>query len=225
MKRFIKTVIFLCFILFSALGLGICVFADEDTPKTIGELQAQRSRARLFLPNFVIIGENATFKIVTKPFYNIELRLEYDDLSEETYTSKASDMGLGVFNISIPNNKNYVGQSVLVEAYVWHEGEEKNKSKALPQDNNKIGHSTLFDRVYITDNDNAKGILVSPSKILNEYIMNNNIGEDSNNYNPYNNPYSKDTPIYVKNMRDARDNVRQVRQTINNSGRQYTGQL
>ena len=220
MKRFTKTAIFLCFMLIAFLCFNSVVFADAEAPKSIGELQALRSRARLFLPNFVILGENATFKIVTKPFYNVELRLEYDDLSEEIYTSKASDMGLGVFGISIPDNKSYVGKSVLVEAYVWRDGDETNKSKALPQDNNKIGQSTLFDRVYITDKDSARGVVVSPSQMLNQYIMNNNIGGNSDNYNPYNNPYSDDTPAYVRNMRDARDNVRQVRQTINNSGRQ-----
>lgn len=220
MKRFAKTVIFLCFIFVAILCFNSIAFADEDAPKSIGELQALRSRARLFLPNFVIIGENATFKIVTKPFYNVELRLEYDDLSEEIYTSKASDMGLGVFDINIPDNKSLVGKSVLVEAYVWQDGDESNKSKALPQDNNKIGQPTLFDRVYITDKDSAKGVVVSPSQMLNQYIMNNNIGGNSDNFNPYNNPYSDDTPAYVRNMRDARDNVRQVRQTINNSNRQ-----
>ncbi len=220
MQKIIKIAFSLLLFLTTLICFSQVIYANEDAPKSIEELQAQRSRARLFLPNFVVIGENATFKIVTKPFYNIELRLEYDNFSEEIYTSKANDMGLGVFDINIVDDKNLVEKSVLVEAFVWEDGNEVNKTKALPQDNNKIGQSTLFDRVYITDKDSAKGVVVSPSQILNQYIINNNIGGNSDNYNPYSNPYSEDTPVYVKNMRDARDNVRQVRQTINNSNRQ-----
>ncbi len=219
MKRFLNIVSSIIFIIFVFLCFSQIVFADEEMPKSLGELQTLRSRARLFLPNFVIIGEKATFKIVTKPFYNVELNLDYDNLESEIYTTKANDMGLAIFEINIIDDKNLVGKSVLTEAYVWDDNNELNKSKAIPQDNNKIGNSTLFDRVYITDKDTAKGFLVSPSQMLNQYLLNNNLGRNADNYNVYNNPYSDDTPAYVRNMRDARDNVRQVRQTINNSNR------
>ncbi len=187
----------------------------ESGISQIGELQRFRNQAKLYAPNFVLVGEPAEFRVFAAPNSDVTLTLDYGyGFERQVVEQKANELGVVTFKVQIINDKELIGKSFGVEATVFDPITQV-KKKAILQ--NKTGTASAYGRIYIADNDSAKGVLFTPWKSLNQFIMNTSYDERSN-YDPINDQiYDDTTPIYVRNMRDAQENVREVPRNINNS--------
>lgn len=205
------------------LLLSLCVYCSQNAMAEItlsqtsqlGELQSYRSIAKLYAPNFILIGEASDFKVFTKPNTEVTFKIDYG-YQEEPYeeTLISNEQGIATFKVTVPTNKELVGKSAEVEATVLDKVTNK-KIKAVLQ--NELGTAHSYNRVYIADNKSADGVMFTPWKVLNQFIMNTDYDERSG-YNPVTDQiYDDTTPVYVRNMRDAQENVREVPRDINNS--------
>ena len=208
----------LFFILVFICTIFAHVASATEQVSQISALQRFREAPKLYVPNFVLIGKHATFKVLTKAGANVELTMDYGYREKsQKHTTKANDVGIATFEVPIVNNPDFVGKSVEVAAYVWENENEQNKIKAILQ--NESGTASSYNRVYIADDEAAKGVLFTPWKVLNQVIMNADYDERSG-YNPVSDQmYDETTPIYVRNMRDAQDNVREIPTNFNHSNR------
>ncbi len=203
-----RVLVFFTFIIL--LNFSITVNAVEISSASssqLDELQNYRSNAKLYAPNFVLIGENAVFKVYSKPNEKVKLTLNYgSNISQQTFEQNTNKMGIATFSVPILDNEELVGKSVQVDAFIQ---DKANKiRKAILQ--NESGSASSYNRIYIADKNAAKGFLFTPWKCLNQFIMNVNY-EERSGYDPINDQiYDETTPIYVRNMRDAQDNVREI---------------
>ena len=107
--------------------------------------------------------------------------------------------------VKILNEEDLVGKSVAVDAFILSP-EGKITGQAVMQTEN--GATSSSNRVYITDKDSAKGVFFSPWQSLNSMIMSTQYDERSG-FNPADGQmYYDKTPVYIRNMRDAQENVR-----------------
>ena len=208
----------LLFILLMACGLFTSHCFAQQSISQIDALQRFRETPKLYAPNFVLIGKIAVFKIHTKPDYNAQLILDYGyNEKHQMYDALANDVGVVTFEVPIIDNRDFIGKSIDVSAYVWQGDNSHQKVKAVLQ--NESGTAASHNRIYIADDDSAKGVLFTPCKVLNQVIMNVDYDERSG-YNPFNDQiYDDTTPIYVRNMRDAQDNVREIPTNFSNTDR------
>ena len=211
----IRISLFFIFI-FLGISLNSTVLANE-TVSQINTLQRFREVPKLYAPNFVLVAQNATFKVLSKPNSNVELILDYGySTKTQKYNAQTNEVGIATFEVPIIDNHDFVGKSIAIEAYVWQD-ESANKIKAVLQ--NEAGTASSYNRVYIADDESAKGVLFTPWKVLNQVIMNADYDERSG-FDPVNDRlYDDTTPIYVRNMRDAQDNVREIPTDFNHSNR------
>lgn len=191
------------------LSICSCTFA-EDYPiqnnSNIERLQQYRNNAKLYVPNFVLIGQDASFRVFTGAFENVKVIMDYGShIDKQTYEATANENGVAIFTVKIIDDEDLVGKSVAIDAYI------------LDKRNNIIGHAVMqtengtpsaSNRVYIADKDSAKGVLFTPWQSLNTVIMNYNYDERSGFDPSTDRMYYDKTPAYIKNMRDAQDNVR-----------------
>ena len=186
---------------------GSCL-AEDVTMQTsdIAKLQNYRNRAKLYVPNFVQISKDATFKVFSQKNQLVRIVVDYGSyIDKETYEEYTNENGVAVFTVKILNDEDLVGKSVGIDAYIF---DNKNNviGKAVMQTEN--GTPSASNRVYIADKDSGKGVLFTPWQSLNTVIMNYNYDERSG-FNPSTDRmYYDKTPAYIKNMRDAQDNVR-----------------
>lgn len=199
--RFFITLIliFVCSCAIAADSFGV---KNSD----IIRLQQYRSRAKLYVPNFVQISKEATFKVFADKNQKVRIVVDYGSyIDKEIYESEANENGVAVFTVKILNDEDLVGKSVAVDAYIL-DPRGNVLGKAVMQTEN--GTPSASNRVYIADKDSSKGVLFTPWQSLNTFIMNYNYDERSG-YNPSTDRmYYDKTPAYIKNMRDAQDNVR-----------------
>jgi len=221
---------FLCLLL-SLICLVNVVFAEEaqniakeqttvqeEASSQLQALQQYRHFAKLYAPNFVLIGNNATFKVVTNANAKVKLILDYGaTIPKTTLEETANDKGVAVFNTTIIDDKTLVGKSVAIDAYVVCYNSPWQYMKATLQ--NEHGEEASSNRIYIADKDSAKGVIVSPWQSLNTFIMSTDQSENSN-FDPVTGlKYNSNTPVYIKNMRDAQDNVRELPTNFSNTNR------
>jgi len=195
------------------------VFAENgefEVNSQLTDLQNYRSIPKLYAQNFVLIGEDAIFKVHAKPNKKVKLVLNYGSaIDSQIFEQTTNDQGVTSFTVPIYNNEDLVGKSVEVEAFVYNSA--NNIQKAVLQ--NESGSASSFNRIYIADKNSAKGFLFTPWQTLNKLILNYSYDERSG-YNPLNDQiYDENTPIYVKNMRNAQDNVREIPTNSNYSNR------
>ncbi|MDD3594535.1 MAG: hypothetical protein PHX18_07905 [Candidatus Gastranaerophilales bacterium] len=173
----------------------------------LSKLTVLRSAPMLYRPNKLFTGQDAVFKVKAAPDSFVVLVLDYEfEPQSVAYESKTNAAGLCTFRIPMNVAKEYVGRTVKVEAMVWKNEDKSDIVKAQPLDS--TGNTAASARIVISDG-GAKGVVFSPSRGLNEYIINSDYDEDSNFDLSKNKIYNDSTPAYVKNMRDAQDNVKQ----------------
>ncbi|MCR4881277.1 MAG: hypothetical protein K6A44_04920 [bacterium] len=172
----------------------------------ITRLQQYRSKAKLYVPNFVLIGKEASFRVFTGANEKVKVVMDYGSyIDKQVYEATANENGVAVFTAKILDDEDLVGKSVAIDAYIL---DERNNiiGQAVMQTEN--GTPSASNRVYIADKDSSKGVLFTPWQSLNTVIMNYNYDERSG-YDPSTDRmYYDKTPAYIKNMRDAQDNVR-----------------
>lgn len=201
-----KKLIYLFILIF---GFNSFAFG-EDTINTrvsqLSKLQKIRSMPKLYVPNFVLINEDAIFKVVTRPNLKIKLVVDYGaNIPIQEFQKETNETGIVAFNVHILKDDSLIGKSVAVDAFVIENDEQ---IKAVIQNEN--GTIRNSNRIYITDNEADKGFLFAPWQTLNTLIMNYGYDENSG-YNPAEEQiYTNNTPIYIRNMRDAQDNVREI---------------
>ena len=213
----VRICLFFILLLLMCSAISTKSFAADGVSQ-ISTLQRFREVPKLYAPNFVLIGKKATFKVYTRPNINAQLVLDYGaGEKKQTYTALVNDVGIATFYVLIIDNSDFVGKSVAVDAYVWEGDNIEQKTKAVLQ--NESGTAASYSRVYIADDESAKGVLFTPWKALNQVIMNVDYDERSG-YDPINDQiYDDTTPVYVRNMRDAQDNVREIPTDFNHSDR------
>lgn len=172
----------------------------------ISRLQNYRSRAKLYAPNFVLRGNEASFRVFAGANETIKLVVDYGSyIEKQSYEVKANENGVAIFTVQILDDEDLIGKSIGLDAFVL---DDRNNivGKAVMQTEN--GTPSNSNRVYIADKNSEKGVLFTPWQSLNTVIMNYNYDERSG-YNPSTDRmYNDKTPAYIKNMRDAQDNVR-----------------
>lgn len=206
-----------CFILLMFLLYCGNAYADDiSMPNSQVEiLQKYRSSAKLYTQNFVLIGNQATFRVFTTPNTPVKLVLDYGSFTEnQTYEEESNANGVAIFSVKILDNEDLIGKSVGVDAFILDKTTKKVVQKAMMQ--TETGTPSQSNRVYIVSKDSDKGFYFSPIQGMNSVMMNMDYDEHSG-YNPaLNQMYSDTTPVFIRNMRDAQDNVRQI-PTNNNS--------
>ena len=206
---------FLLFAMFAYCPQNAMAEITLSQTSQLGELKRYRNVAKLYAPNFVLIGEASTFKVYTEPNTEVTFKIDYGYLEEiHSETKISNEQGIATFEVTVPVNEELVGKSAEVEASVLDK-ETNTKTKAVLQNESGTAHS--YNRIYIADNKSADGVMFTPWKVLNQFIMNTDYDERSG-YNPMTDQiYDDTTPVYVRNMRDAQENVREVPRNINNS--------
>ena len=206
------------FSLIFILLLFCCTFSQisfAENPQ-ITALQKVRSSAKLYVPNFVVVGKDTTFKVFTKPNYHVKLVVDYSSNIEKTVLEQDANInGVVVFKIKILDDENLVGKSIGVNAYC-SSSQGTDFQTAIMQTEN--GENAQTNRIEIIDKDTEKGVYFSPIQSLNHVMMNYDFSERSG-YNPNNQIYYDNTPVYVRNMRDAQENVRTIPANFNSSNR------
>ena len=183
----------------------------------ISELQRSRSSAKIYVPNFVVRGSEAKFKVFTKPNYHVKLVIDYASyIDKKILESDANENGVAVFTVKILDDEELVGKSVAIDAFVCtKEGDDF--QKAVMQ--TELGEPSASNRIEIADKDTEKGFYFSPMQAINQVRMNYDYDDDSG-YNPVSQQmYYDSTPVYVRNMRDAQENVRAIPTNNSNSNR------
>ena len=212
-----KKILLFFFVLVLTFFIGCNVFAQpvELGTTKIEKLQQYRSRAKLYAPNFVLVDSDASFRVFSSPNEQIKLVLDYGSyIKKQEYSAKTNENGVAIISVKILNEEDLVGKSVAVDAYTLSPDGRINGQAVMQTEN---GTASSSNRVYITDKDSAKGFMFSPWQSLNSVIMSTQY-DDRSGYNPYDSPmYYDKTPVYIKNMRDAQDNVRTLPQNTDNS--------
>ncbi len=203
---------FIIFLCISSVAKAANVSFDANSQIT--NLQNFRSTPKLYAQNFVLIGENAVFKVFAKPNVQVKLVLNYGaGFDSQRFEQTTNAQGVAAFTVPIHDDNDLVGKSVEVEAFVY--SQPGVVQKAVLQ--NESGSATSFNRIYIADKNSAKGVFFSPWQSLNKLMLNYSYDERSG-FDPVNDKiYDDNTPIYVRNMRDAQDNVREIPANPNNS--------
>ena len=195
-------------VLFLIFCCSCSVFAEEFyyQNSNINRLQQYRNKAKLYAPNFVMIGKEASFKVFSGPNEKVKLIVDYGSyIEKQTYEENTNENGVAVFTIKIIDDEDLVGKSVAIDAHIT-DRYNKYLGQAVMQTEN--GTSSNSNRIYITDKDSAKGVYFTPWQSLNTVLTNTDYDERSG-FDPVNDRmYYDKTPAYVKNMRDAQDNVR-----------------
>lgn len=207
--------IFIC-LLCSLICFAGAVFAQDNANSQLSTLQNVRNYPKLYAPNFVLIGNKATFKVVAVPRSKVKLILDYGStIPRQTLEADTNEKGIAVFNTMIIDNEELVGKSVALEALVVKKYRAGEYIKAVLI--NEKGAPATSNRIYIADKDSAKGVMLTPWKSLNNFIMSVDYDEESG-FNPFTDyKYDDTTPVYIRNMRDAQENVREIPTNTNNS--------
>ena len=202
------------------LFIGLCNFAladgiSEAPISQISKLQKVRSLPKMYVPNFVLLGDDAIFKVVAKPKTLVRLTVDYGaNIPVQKLERETNENGIVAFHVKIIQDESFVGKSVEVEAVVI---ESENEIRAVIQNENGTIKNT--NRIYIADNESDKGVLFAPWQALNTLRMNYEYDERSG-YDPLSEQvYTNNTPVYIRNMRDAQDNVREIPTNSGNSNR------
>jgi len=213
-----KYFIYIILLTFCFVGVANATGISLDNISAHQVTQNQNTQPKLYAPHFVLIGEAATFKVFTNPNKTVKLTIDYGYSTDKiVIDKKANDKGVAVFTVQITDDKNFAGKSIGVDAYIIDETNPALTQKAAML--NDKGGITNSNRVDIVDNDSAKGFRISPSQYLNEFLMNVNYDEKSG-FDPFTDRiYDNKTPTYVKNMRDAQENVREIPANFSNSNR------
>lgn len=194
------------FVLFMLCNFSFAqdVYVQRDSG--IVKLQNYRNRAKLYAPNFVLRGKDASFRVFAGANEKIKLVVDYGSYIEnQTYEAIANENGVAIFTVKIIDDEDLVGKSVGLDAYILDDRNNVVGTAVMQTEN---GAPSASNRVYIADKDSEKGFLFTPWQSLNTVIMNYNYDERSG-YNPVTDRmYNDKTPAYIKNMRDAQDNVR-----------------
>ena len=194
------------FVLFLLCGTSFAEDIYVQNNSNIVKLQNYRNRAKLYAPNFVLRGKDASFRVFAGANEKIKLVVDYGSyIEKQTYETKANENGVAIFTIHVLDDEDLVGKSVGLDAYIMDERGHVIGQAVMQTEN---GTPSSSNRVYIADKDSEKGVLFTPWQSLNTVIMNYNYDERSG-YNPATDRmYYDKTPAYIKNMRDAQDNVR-----------------
>lgn len=180
--------------------------ARTNSNSQINQLQQYRTKAKLYAPNFVQLGTEASFRVFTVPNANVQVVLDYGSYIEKEHCNVvANENGVAIAKVNILDDEDLVGKSVAVDAFILDEN-KKVLSQAVMQ--TEKGTPAPSNRIYIVEKNSGKGVLFTPWQTLNTVIMNNSYDERSG-YDPARDQiYYDETPAYIKNMRDAQDNVR-----------------
>ncbi len=210
--------VFICFFINLASAVELSdglVTQFEKQNEQIRKLQQNREAAKLYAPNFVVIGAEAEFRVQAKPNDKIKFTLNYGSTIPKQYFEQvANDKGIAIFNPTILDDERLVGKSVDVQAIVVSDYCTEYQVAILQTEN---GTPAPSSRVYITDKDSEKGVIFGQWNPLTPFMTRNNTSEQSV-YDVMNNQlYPKETPKYVRNMREAQDNVREFPENINYS--------
>ena len=88
-----------------------------DSVSTFKTIRHKNVQPKLYVPHFVLIGENATFKVFTSPFKIVTLTVDYGYSMDKIVLEKeANDKGVAVFTVQIINNQDFIGKSIGVDA-------------------------------------------------------------------------------------------------------------
>jgi len=203
-------------LIFSLVCFMSSVSAMDKSSSQLSALQNVRNYPKLYAPNFVLIGNKATFKVISFPRSKVKLILDYGStIPRQILEADTNEKGIAVFNTLILDNEELVGKSVALEALIVNKHKPDTYTKAILI--NEKGTPANSNRIYIADKDSAKGVMVTPWKSLNNFIMTVDYDEESG-FNPFTDfKYDDTTPVYIRNMRDAQENVREIPTHTNNS--------
>ena len=85
----------------------------------IVKLQQYRSRAKLYVPNFVLIGQEASFRVFAGANEKIKIIMDYGSyIDKQIYETTTNENGVAIFTAKILDDEDLVGKSVGIDAYI-----------------------------------------------------------------------------------------------------------